>query len=68
MYSPPLFHGAQQLAINITNGQPIWNMTAFDVTSAPAIADGIATTINAYDNQIYAWGMGPSKTTISAPR
>ncbi len=22
-YSPPLFHGAQQLAINITNGQPV---------------------------------------------
>ena len=43
-------------------------MLAFDVTSAPAIADGIATTINAYDNQIYAWGMGRSKTTISALR
>ncbi|MGA2681733.1 MAG: PQQ-binding-like beta-propeller repeat protein [Candidatus Bathyarchaeia archaeon] len=67
MYSPPLFHGAQQLALNITTGQSIWSISAFDVTSAPAIAYGIATTINAYDNQIYAWGMGPSKTTVTAP-
>ena len=26
----------------------------------PAISDGIMTTLNAYDNQIYAYGMGPS--------
>jgi outer membrane protein assembly factor BamB len=67
MYSPPLFHNAQQLAINVTNGQVVWQELAFDVTSAPAVADGVATTLNAYDNQIYAWGMGPSKTTVSAP-
>jgi outer membrane protein assembly factor BamB len=67
MYSPPLFHGAQQLCLNITNGQLIWSIDAFDVTSPPAISDGVATTLNAYDNQIYAWGMGPSKTTVSAP-
>jgi outer membrane protein assembly factor BamB len=67
MYSPPLFHGAQQLALNITTGKLVWSIDAFDVTSAPAVSDGIATTLNAYDNQIYAYGMGPSKTTVSAP-
>ncbi|HMK94342.1 MAG TPA: hypothetical protein VK536_02970 [Candidatus Limnocylindrales bacterium] len=67
MYSPPLFHGAQQLALNITNGDLVWSIDAFDVTSAPAVSDGIATTLNAYDVQIYAYGMGPSKTTVSAP-
>jgi outer membrane protein assembly factor BamB len=67
MYSPPLFHGAQQLALNITNGQVVWSIEAFDVTSAPAVSDGIATTLNAYDNQIYAYGMGPSKTAVNAP-
>jgi hypothetical protein len=67
MYSPPLFHGAQQLALNITDGSLVWSMDAFDVTSAPAISDGIMTTLNAYDNQIYAWGKGPSKTAIAAP-
>ena len=25
------------------------------------------TTLNAYDNQIYAWGKGPTKVTVSAP-
>ena len=32
-----------------------------------AISYGIMTTINAYDNQIYAYGMGPSETTVTAP-
>ena len=67
-YSPPLFNGASQLAINCTNGKLVWSILAFDVTSAPAISDGVMTTLNAYDNQIYAYGQGPSKTTVSAPQ
>ncbi len=67
MYSPPLFHGAQQLALNITDGSVVWSIDAFDVTSGPAISDGIMTTLNAYDNQIYAFGKGPTKLTLSAP-
>ena len=66
-YSPPLFHGAQQLAINITNGELVWKMLAFDVTNPPAITDGIAVTLNAYDNQIYAFAKGPSKLTVTTP-
>jgi hypothetical protein len=66
-YSPPLFHGAQQLAINITNGQLVWSIDAFDVTSVPAVSDGVMTTLNAYDNQIYAYGKGPSAITVTAP-
>jgi hypothetical protein len=65
-YSPPLFRGAQQLAINTTNGQLIWSIQGFDVTNGAAISDGIMTTLNAYDNQIYAYGMGPSKMTATA--
>jgi len=67
MYSPPLFHGAQQLALNITNGKVVWGIDAFDVTSAPAVADGIMTTLNAYDNQIYGYGKGPSQISVTAP-
>ena len=67
MYSPPLFHKAQQLALNITDGNVVWSIDAFDVTSGPAISDGIMTTLNAYDNQIYAYGKGPSAMTLSAP-
>jgi hypothetical protein len=67
MYSPPLYHNAHQLCLNITNGQRIWQIEAFDVTSAPAIADGMMVTLNAYDNQIYAWGKGATKMTVNAP-
>jgi len=67
-YSPPLFLGAQQLAINCSTGQLVWSIDAFDVNSIPAIAYGVMTVINAYDNQIYAYAMGPSATTVSAPQ
>jgi hypothetical protein len=66
-YSPPLFLGAQQLAINCTNGKLVWSIDAFDVNGAPVIAYGVMPIINAYDNQIYAYGRGPSKTTVTAP-
>ncbi len=64
-YSPPLFLGAQQLAINCSTGDLVWSIDAFDVDSIPAIAYGVMTVINAYDNQIYAYGMGPSATTVT---
>jgi len=65
-YSPPLFHGAQVLALNMTNGALIWKNLAFDCTGE-AVAYGIMTTYNAYDGQIYAYGQGPSATTVTAP-
>jgi hypothetical protein len=65
-YSPPLFHGAQVLALNATNGQLVWSNLAFDDT-ATAVAYGVITTFNAYDGQIYAYSQGPSKTTVTAP-
>ena len=66
-YTPPLFHGALELALNATTGQLVWDNLGFDDT-ATAVADGIMTTYNAYDGQIYAYGQGPSRTTISAPQ
>ncbi len=66
-YSPPLFRGGSQLALNITNGKLVWSIMSFDVTNPMAISDGIGTLLNAYDNQIYTYGMGPSKTTVTAP-
>ncbi len=67
MYSPPLFHQAHQLAINITTGELVWQIEAFDVTSAPAVSDGVMVTLNAYDNQIYAWGKSATKLSVNAP-
>ena len=66
-YNPPLFHEALELALNATTGNVVWDNLGFDVT-ATAVADGIMTTYNAYDGQIYAYGQGPSKTTVSAPQ
>jgi outer membrane protein assembly factor BamB len=65
-YSPPLFHGAQILALNATTGKLVWDNLGFDDT-ATAVADGILTTFNSYDGQVYGYGQGPSKTTVSAP-
>jgi hypothetical protein len=66
-YSPPLFRGAQQLAINTTDGSLVWSILGFDVTNAATIVDGIATVCNAYDNQLYSYGKGPSSMTVTAP-
>jgi hypothetical protein len=66
-YSPPLFLGARLLALNTTDGSLVWSIQSFDVDANPELAYGIMTTLNAYDNQVYAYGQGPSKTTVSAP-
>lgn len=67
-YSPPLFLGCRLLALNTTTGQLAWSILSFDVDSNPVLAYGIMNTLNAYDNLIYAYGKGPSQTTISAPQ
>jgi len=66
-YGPPLFSGAQLYAINATSGQLVWSITNFDVGSCPAVVDGQVLAFNAYDNQIYSYGQGPTKTTVKAP-
>jgi outer membrane protein assembly factor BamB len=66
-YSPQLFRGARNICLNATTGEPIWNIILSAVESSQPIADGILVTINAYDNQIYAFGQGPSKTTVNIP-
>jgi hypothetical protein len=64
MYSPPLFRGAKELAINTTDGSLVWSILGFDTISGPAIADGYMTTLDCYDNQIYTFGKGPTLTTV----
>jgi hypothetical protein len=59
----PLYQGEMLYAIDATTGASLWNMTGwFD---QPAIADGVMLTQNLYDNQIYAFGQGPSATTVT---
>jgi len=66
-YSPPLFRGAKQLALNTTDGSLIWSILGFDVTNSATIVDGVVTVLNAYDNQLYSYAKGPSAMTVTAP-
>ncbi len=65
-YNPPLFHGAQMLAINLTDGTLIWKELGTYVV-ATAIAYNTLISLNCYDNQIYAFAKGPSKLTVDVP-
>jgi outer membrane protein assembly factor BamB len=61
----PLAPGYKLYAINETTGTPLWNITGMmDMT---AIADGYLVAYNGYDSSAYVFGMGPSKTTVTAP-
>jgi len=44
----------------------IWHILDMSIEST-SISYGILLSRNAYDNQIYAFGKGPSQTTVSAP-
>ena len=65
-YNPPLFHGAQLLALNATDGKLVWSTLDMSIEST-SISHGILLSRNAYDNQIYAMGKGPTSTTVTAP-
>ena len=66
-YTPPVFKGAKLYCINATSGEEIWSSLSFNIISCPAVADGTMLWFNGYDNQIYAYDRGPSKTTVTAP-
>jgi hypothetical protein len=65
-HGDPLFRGAQLYCVNATSGTELWSINSFYEGVMP-ISDGILMALNGYDNQIYAYGMGPSKTTVTAP-
>jgi len=57
--------------INATTGASIWNITFWSAGGGFGgglpTADGYITALNAYDNQIYSFGKGPSDTTVQTP-
>ncbi len=66
----PIYKGALMRGINATDGTEIFTLSNDNNEfgdSSFGIADGFAVTFNAYDNQIYSVGRGPSATTVSAP-
>ncbi len=67
-YGPPLYNGAEVYALNTTDGSLIWSMRNTATGGSMPISCGYLLTINAYDNQLYAYAKGPTKTTINAPQ
>jgi hypothetical protein len=66
-YDPPLFPNGEKLAINCTNGKLVWAINGAFQRDVSPVADGELVGWNGYDGQIYAFGIGPSKTTVTAP-
>jgi len=62
----PLYRGHCLYAYNGATGAQIWNISG--EFSIYCIDDGILIGSNKYDNTVYAFGSGPSGTTISAPQ
>ncbi len=67
-HSPgPNLEAAEYLQdIDALTGQQIWNITFFKGGTL-AVADGYLVSLNEFDNQIYAFGMGPTQTTCQTP-
>jgi hypothetical protein len=66
-----LFRGGELYAINTTTGKVVWSIDGFYAqghAGSNAIADGYVVAFDAYDNELYCIGQGPSKTTIDAPQ
>jgi outer membrane protein assembly factor BamB len=65
-YTPPLFKGAKLYCLDAYEGEEVWSSLSFNILSSPAVADGYMVWFNGYDNQIYCYGKGPTKTTVTA--
>jgi len=65
----PQPRGAPIICINLTDGEEIWRLPyrQGEWSSTMIIGDSIIVAQNTYDQQFYAIGRGPSKTTVEAP-
>ena len=62
--STPLWRTPGLRCINATDGAEIWKILNWGTEMA--VADGILVAFNWYDGQEYAYGKGPSATTVTA--
>jgi len=60
------WRGGKLWCIDTETGKGVWNISGW--LRNPVIADGILTALNSLDGQVYAFGKGPSATTVSAPK
>jgi len=67
----PLWRGSYLRCIDASNGEELWKINNWGMGmgsgAGAVIADGYIVSLNAYDNQIYCYGKGPSATTVEAP-
>jgi hypothetical protein len=66
MYTPPV-HPARRTVLNCTDGTLVWDILSYSARSGSPIADGVLTEWDSYDCKIYAFGQGPTQTTVTAP-
>ena len=70
----PLWRGPNLRCINATDGTEVWSTLFWGANMGPtdpsnvALSDGILVGLNFFDNELYAFGKGPSATTVSAPQ
>jgi hypothetical protein len=60
------WRGGKLWCYDAYTGECLWNISG--KLRHGAISDGLFTTLNSLDGQIYTFGKGPSKTTVSAPQ
>jgi len=64
--SMPLIRGEKMTCVDAQTGDLKWNISGWYAGNQLVIADGYLVAPNAYDNQIYCFGKGPTETTITA--
>ena len=61
-----MWRGGKLWCLDAYTGKQIWNISGW--MRMPAIADGILTSLNVLDGQVYTLGKGQTETTVSAPQ
>jgi hypothetical protein len=61
-----MWRGSKLWCVDTETGEALWKTGGW--LRIPVVSDGILTACSGYDNQIYTFGRGPSKTTVSAPQ
>ncbi len=66
----PLFRGPNLRCLDASTGKEIWKILGFFGGMSPSssniiMADGVLVGLNYFDNQLYAFGKGPSGTTVT---
>ncbi len=64
-HTQPLYRAWVMHCIDAITGKGLWNMTY--LSSAPAVADGYAVSLNDMDGRIYCFGKGQTALTVDAP-